>query len=212
MAKRNPLENIHWLGHSAFRIETPDGVIVYIDPFHLKKSLPKADLILCTHEHHDHCSPQDIEKISSSGTVIAGPPGVAAKLSPKKVMTARPYEIFSAQGLMVEPVPAYNLEKPYHTKDMGHVGYVFCVDGVRIYHAGDTDFIPEMRMLKTDVALLPVGGTYTMDASEAAKAAAVIKPAVAVPMHYGSHVGRREYGEDFRKISIAPVELLPEEE
>jgi len=211
MGKNNPLENIHWLGHSSFRIETPDGVIIYIDPFKLKSALPKADLIICTHEHHDHCSPQDIEKISSQNTVIAGPPEVAAKLAPKKVLEAKPYEIFSSQGVMVEPVPAYNLDKPYHPRHLGHVGYVICAGGLRIYHAGDTDLIPEMRSIKADVALLPVGGTYTMDAADAAKAAAIIKPLVAVPMHYGSHVGKREYGEEFKKLSIVPAEVLPEE-
>ncbi|HOX23949.1 MAG TPA: MBL fold metallo-hydrolase, partial [Elusimicrobiales bacterium] len=176
MGKNNLLANIHWLGHSAFRIETAEGIIIYIDPFHLKKNLPKADLILCTHEHHDHCSPEDIEKITSLRTELAGPPGVESKLAPKKVLPAKPFRIFTAGGIIVEPIPAYNIDKPYHTREMGHVGYLLTVGGIRIYHAGDTDFIPEMRTLKADVALLPIGGTYTMDAAEAAKAAAVIKP------------------------------------
>lgn len=205
------LDNIHWLGHSSFRLDTPEGLIIYIDPFHLPPAVPKADLLLCTHEHHDHCSPQDIEKLVAPETVIIGPRSVAAKLAPRTVKVAQPFTVFSVYGVQVEPVPAYNLDKPYHTREMGHVGYILTLGALRIYHAGDTDLIPEMKTVRADIALLPVGGTYTMDAQEAAKAAALIKPALAIPMHYGSHVGPREAGPEFARLSIVPVSVLAEE-
>ncbi|NLO90824.1 MAG: MBL fold metallo-hydrolase [Elusimicrobia bacterium] len=205
------LDNIHWLGHSSFRIDTPEGLLIYIDPFHLPASVPKADLLLCTHEHHDHCSPQDIDRLSGPDTYIIGPQGVAEKLTPRAVKIAGPFTAFSVYGVKVEPVPAYNIGKPYHSREMGHLGYIITVGNTRIYHAGDTDLIPEMKAIRADIALLPVGGTYTMNPLEAAQAAALIKPALAVPIHYGSHVGPREAGPEFAKLSIVPVKILPEE-
>ena len=177
---------LHWLGQSAFRIDGPP--VVYVDPFRLRDGLPKADIILITHAHADHCSPADVAKIRTAKTVVVGARDVAAKL-PAPVEVIAPGETRTVMGVRIRAVPAYNVGKAYHPAAAGNVGYLIAVGGVTYYHAGDTDFIPEMAGLAPDVALLPVGGTYTMDAAEAARAARAIKPRVAVAMHFGSVVG-----------------------
>lgn len=204
--------NIHWLGHDSFRIDGKRGV-VYIDPYRLKEG-PKADLILITHEHADHASPVDVEKIRKSDTVIVAPAAAAAKLS-GAVTTVAPGDELTVKGVAIRAVPAYNLNKfrspgvPYHPREAGYVGYVVAVDGVRIYHAGDTDHIPEMAGLAPDVALLPVSGIYVMTAEEAAAAAAAIGPKAAVPMHVGEGIGALEDAARFKATAAVPVVVLP---
>jgi len=185
---------IHWFGQSAFRLDGPP--VVYVDPFRLPDGVPKADLILITHDHFDHCSPKDVARLRGPKTVVVGPAEVAAKL-PAPVVVIAPGESRTVQGVVVKAVRAYNTDKPYHPKGDGKVGFVVTVGGVTVYHAGDTDLIPEMTGLAPDVALLPVGGTYTMTADEAAKAALAIRPRVAIPMHYGSVVGSAADGARF---------------
>jgi L-ascorbate metabolism protein UlaG (beta-lactamase superfamily) len=192
------LNNIHWIGHSSFRIDGPDDIKIYLDPYKLK-SFARADLILITHDHSDHCSPEDINRLCGPQTIIAGPASIAAGLS-RPVRILSPGKTLEAAGVSVEAVPAYNPAKQFHPKSSGNLGYIVTVNGVRIYHAGDTDYIPEMRDIKADIALLPVGGTYTMDAAEAAQAAAVIKPKIAVPMHWGTVVGSIADAEQFKKL------------
>lgn len=201
-------QNIFWLGHDSFRM-TDEKHIIYIDPWKLAPGTEKADVILVTHGHHDHLSKNDIAAISKSNTVIVGPPSVAEQLGPKTVV-ATAGATLNVAGLDIEVVPAYNLNKKFHPKSAGGVGYVLTLDGKRIYHAGDTDLIPEMEELKVDIALLPVSGTYVMTAEEAASAANLIKPSLAIPMHYGDPevVGTRQDAEQFKKLAKVPVEIL----
>ena len=187
-------ENIHWLGHDTFKI-TAGEKIIYTDPFKIKRK-DKADVILITHEHSDHCSPEDVKKIQGTDTVIVATPDCAVKLSGniKKIKVG---DKLSVSGIDIEAVPAYNTNKQFHTKDKGWVGYIFTVEGQRIYIAGDTDYIPEMKTFKADIALLPVSGTYVMTSVEAVKAALDIKPKIAIPMHYGSIVGSEDDAKKF---------------
>lgn len=199
------VENIHWLGHDSFRLE--GEVTIYIDPWKLPPNSPKADIILITHEHYDHCSPEDVAKIQKADTVIVTIPAAARKLK-GEVKTVKPWDKITVKGIEVEAVPAYNINKPFHPKEAGHVGFIVNLGGKRIYHAGDTDFIPEMKGLKVDIALLPVSGTYVMTADEAARAADAIKPEVAIPMHYGEIVGSEKDAERFKELTSVQVVIL----
>jgi L-ascorbate metabolism protein UlaG (beta-lactamase superfamily) len=194
------VDRLCWLGHDSFLLEGPP--IIYFDPWKLgQETLPTADLVLVSHEHHDHCSPEDVKKVSGPETVIVASIGAEAKLPGACVL--RPGEHLSAAGVEIEAVPAYNVNKfrspgvPFHPKEADHVGYIVTVKGVRLYFAGDTDFIPEMADFSCDVALLPVSGKYVMTAEEAAEAAQAIGPEIVVPMHYGSGIGTGEDGERF---------------
>ncbi len=198
------LQNIHWLGHDTFKIAAGEKII-YTDPFKIKKK-DRADIILITHEHFDHCSPDDVKKIEGDGTVIVATADCAKKLS-GDVRTVKPGDKITVNGIDIEAVPAYNTNKQFHTKDKGWVGYIFTVKGQRIYLAGDTDYIPEMKTFEVDIALLPVSGTYVMTADEAVKAAIDINPKTAVPMHYGSIVGTEGDAERFAKKLRGKVEV-----
>ncbi len=201
----NLLEGITWLGHASFRIEAPEGVI-YIDPWKLKDGVP-ADLILISHGHHDHFSTEDLQMILKADTAIVSVAEVTAQLQ-GDVTTVTAGETVIVKGVQIEVVSAYNPQKEFHPQAAGGVGFIITAGGRRIYHAGDTDAIPEMADITTDVALLPVGGKYTMDASEAAQAANLIQPAVAVPMHWGDVAGTRADAEAFRDQCQVPVEIL----
>lgn len=190
------MEHIHWIGHAAFKIKTDQTI--YIDPYRIRAADDKADVILVTHNHGDHLSPGDIAKIAKPETRIIAPPSCARQLK-GKVALIKKGEKLDLGGVTVEAVPAYNLGKPYHPPTGDNVGYILTVGGTRIYHAGDTDFIPEMKTLKVDIALLPCGGTYTMTAREAAEAADTIGAAKAIPMHWGVVVGSRTDAEEFAK-------------
>jgi L-ascorbate metabolism protein UlaG (beta-lactamase superfamily) len=167
-----PMEttHIHWLAHSAFRIE--DGSTqIYFDPFKLPANLPKADIVFITHAHYDHFSVEDIARIKKDSTIIVATKDVTSKIG-KGTVTVVPGQNYTVGTLKVMTVPAYNLGKKFHPKGNNWVGYIITLsNGQKIYHAGDTDFIPEMRKVITDIALLPCGGTYTMTAQQAAAAA-----------------------------------------
>ena len=199
------LENITWLGHAGFKIKGEKTV--YIDPFKINDNEP-ADIIIITHEHFDHLSPEDIKKIQTGRTIIVTTPDCYSKVS-GNVKTISPGQTLNVDGIKIEAVPAYNSNKNFHPKQNGWMGVIVTINGKRIYHAGDTDNIPEMSALKNiDVALLPVSGTYVMTSEEAADAANKIMPKVAVPMHYGSIVGTKADAEKFRKLAKCRVEIL----
>ena len=197
------IKNIHWLGHDTFKFVGEK--VIYTDPFKIKKK-DTADFILITHEHFDHCSPEDVKKIQGPNTVIVATSDCAQKLS-GKVKVVKPGDKMNVEGIEIEAVPAYNTNKQFHTKDKGWVGYIFTVQGQRIYIAGDTDYIPEMKNFKVDIALLPVSGTYVMTADEAVKAALDMKPKVAIPMHYGSIVGSEKDAKRFADSLKGKIEV-----
>ena len=209
---------INHFEHSAFQIKAGDRVI-YFDPYNLKDSqiLP-ADFVFITHEHFDHCSKKDIEKIASLKTIIVASEDCAGQLKGlrvKEIVFVGGSESLEWENLLLEAVPAYNIDKfrsagvCYHPQNNGQVGYVLEIGGVRVYHAGDTDKIPEMADLRDiNIALLPVSGTYVMTWQEAAEAVKLIKPKLAIPMHYGSIVGSKEDAEKFKEKAECPVEII----
>lgn len=208
---------IQRLAHACFNIKNQQ--VIYIDPFKITDSdAEKADLIFCSHEHFDHCSPEDIAKLIKSDTVLITIPLGKEKvetLGISEVKYVKPGDVMEIEGVKIEVVPAYNINKfrspgvPYHPPADNKVGFVLEVDGIRIYHAGDTDNIPEMKNLKNiDIALLPVSGTYVMTAEEAMEAARVIKPKLVIPMHYGEIVGTIEDAKRFKELSPVPVEII----
>ncbi len=178
---------VKWLAHAGFQIRG-GGKVIYVDLEKYGEPTEKADLILVTHSHSDHFDPAKIERVSKEGTVIVAPEDCVSRIS-GNVKTLKPGEETTVNGVRIRAVDAYNVKRfrspgnPYHPKDFG-VGYLITVEGKTIYHAGDTDFIHEMRELgHVDMALLPSGDTYTMDNIEAAEAAIAINPEAAMPMH-----------------------------
>ena len=202
------MEKIHWLGHSSFRIDAEKTI--YLDPWKLKSGASKADIILITHDHYDHCSPSDVAAIQKEASEI-----VCGKESLEKfsgsLHSAKPGASFKFGEIKIEAVRAYNVDKKFHPRKNDWVGYIITIGGVRIYHAGDTDFIPEMKDIKCDIALLPVSGTYVMTAEEAVKAVALLKPKFAVPIHWGEIVGSLKDAEYFKKNASCEVRILKAE-
>jgi len=197
------LKKIVWLGHDGFRIDA--SKTVYIDPYQISDG-PEADLILITHDHFDHCSPDDVAKVQHSGSVIVTEKDSAAKLS-GDVRVVKVGETRSIDNVQIEAVAAYNTNKDFHPKSKGWLGFIVEIDGVKVYHAGDTDFIPEMKDFDVDIALLPVSGTYVMTADEAVEAALAINPKIAIPMHYGAIVGGENDATKFKQALEGKVEV-----
>ena len=198
------VKDIHWLGHDTFKIVGEK--VIYTDPFNIKKK-DTADIILITHEHFDHCSPGDVKALQGPKTVIVATPDCAKKLS-GNIKTVRAGDKITVEGIEIEAVPSYNTNKNFHPKDNEWVGYIFTVQGQRIYLAGDTDYIPEMKNFKVDIALLPVSGTYVMTAQEAVNAALDINPRIAIPMHYDSIVGTKDDAKTFADGLKGKIEVV----
>ncbi|HPC36659.1 MAG TPA: MBL fold metallo-hydrolase [Candidatus Marinimicrobia bacterium] len=200
----NLLDNLIWLGHSSFRISGQK--VIYIDPFQIEVGTP-ADLILITHDHYDHFDKNSIAKIKKNDTVIVAPAGVCRQIS-GDTRPVRPGDQMNFDLVTIKAVPAYNIGKKFHPRENQYVGYLIQANDLTYYHAGDTDLIPEMKDIHTDVALLPIGGTYTMNAVEAAQATKEIHPQVAVPMHWGTLSGSRADAEKFAQLADCQVVIL----
>jgi L-ascorbate metabolism protein UlaG (beta-lactamase superfamily) len=193
---------VSWLGHDGFRVSGSKNI--YIDPYQIEpRDKPPADYLLITHSHYDHLSIPDIEHLITPNTTVICPPDCSSKLTKfkmRQLKTMEPGDVFEEDGLRVVAVPAYNIGKKFHPRENDWLGYVLTLDEVVIYHTGDSDFIPEMSEIECNIALLPVSGTYVMDAETAAQAAAAIKPDVVVPMHWGNLIGTLEDVERFKKL------------
>jgi L-ascorbate metabolism protein UlaG (beta-lactamase superfamily) len=196
---------VQWLGHASFRIG--DGTVIYIDPWKCKQGPKDGRVILISHAHYDHYSPKDIESVSAAGAEIFSTSDVILKLGRGKIL--RPGQSARPAGCLVTAVAAYNPAKQYHPKDNEWVGFIVEIDGKRIYYAGDTDLTPELAAVKNiDLALVPVGGTYTMNPEEAADAVGRITPAGAIPYHWGTIVGDRRDAEQFSDHAGCSVTIL----
>ncbi len=194
-------ENIEVFRHNSIRIRDRLGAI-YIDPFRMDTSPKDAAFIFITHDHYDHFSPEDIAKAAGDNTILVVPEKMEGKAQEaaglvSSIVTVKPGAYREIGGLEVETVPAYNSLKPFHPKGAGWVGYILKVDGKRIYIAGDTDATKEARAVKCDIALVPIGGTYTMDAKKAAELVNELRPEVAIPVHYGEIIGKESDGRVF---------------
>lgn len=203
------LEDIQVLCHSSIKISK--GKVIYIDPFKIDENYNDADIIFITHDHYDHYSEEDIDKVKKDDTVIIVPEELLTKVLRKGfrqdyIITVVPNQKYMVEGIEFETVSAYNTNKQFHPKENEWVGYIIEIKGIRYYIAGDTDITEENKKVKCDVALVPVGGTYTMDFKEAAYLINEIKPKIAVPIHYGSVVGTKQDAIDFSKLVHPEIE------
>lgn len=192
-------DNISINAHSSIRIT--GSKVLYFDPFLIEDTPHDADIILITHDHHDHLDPASINKVSNEHTIFIGPESIKKSLrkpaGERPTYFLQPGEEMDLAAISVRAVPAYNRLKPFHPKHNHWVGYVVTMDGIRYYIAGDTDAVKDLYDIQCDIALVPVGGTYTMTAQEAARLVNQIQPKIAVPTHYGSIVGNMEDGDNF---------------
>lgn len=198
---------IEWLGHDAFRL-TGERV-VYIDPYKIEPG-PTADLILITHDHFDHFVQADIDKVKGKDTTIVVPEMLAGRVN-GSLQVIRRGDKLTIKDVPIEVVPAYNLHpdrQKFHPNQYGGVGYILTLRGKRIYHTGDTDAIPEMQDIKCDIMLVPVSGTYVCTPDEAIQAVKMVKPGMAIPMHWDSIVGTWTEANEFKQKAGVPVEIL----
>lgn len=195
------LDSIEVLTQSSIRIG--GDKVIYIDPLQIQKEDHDADMVLITHDHWDHFSPEDLQKVVNADTVLVVPELLEDRcrdlFKDNRVVVVKPDQKLSECGTDIETIPAYNNHKPFHPKKKGWVGYILTIGDTRVYIAGDTDATPDNRKVKCDIALVPIGGTYTMTAKKAAELINRIRPAVAIPIHYGNIVGKPEDAEVFQK-------------
>ena len=194
------LEGVEVLNHSSIKINKTK--VIYIDPYKVYKAYNDADLIFITHNHYDHYSEEDIDKVKKESTYYIVPKDLQNNLinrgiKQENIVLVKPNEIYTIDGIKFSTVPAYNINKNFHPKENNWVGFIIEIEGNRYYIAGDTDLNQDNIKVKCDVAFVPVGGTYTMDYKEAAELTNQIKPKVAVPIHYGSIVGTKQDAINF---------------
>ncbi|MDE1854830.1 MAG: MBL fold metallo-hydrolase [Candidatus Micrarchaeota archaeon] len=192
---------LKWIEHAGFLLEI-GGKKVYIDPFRIRGKLPKADIVFITHTHFDHLNEEALGKISDSRTRFVAPRETAGKLSGRNVLEVEPNRDYEIEGIKFHTVPAYNTDKEFHPKVNGWVGYIIDADGTKVYHPGDTDETEELKKVRADIALLPIGGHYVMNVEEAIDAAGHIKAKLFIPMHYRALLGpegSKKAEEEFRK-------------
>jgi L-ascorbate metabolism protein UlaG (beta-lactamase superfamily) len=179
----------------------------------LKDTPHDADYVFITHSHFDHFSLDDIRKVINSGTILVVPAKMeddARELSTevKSIIPLKPGLYKELSGLEVETIPAYNTVKPFHPRRAEWLGYILRIDGKRVYIAGDTGATKEAKQVRCDIALVPVGGTYTMDVKRAAELVNIIRPEYAIPTHYGSIVGKKTDGKAFAELVSSPVKVI----
>lgn len=203
------LERFTWFKQSGY-LWKDEGLALYIDPWEVPADAPPADLLFITHAHFDHFSPDDIERIRRDSTRIFAPHDVAAEIA-GDVTPVAPGDTVEALGVRAQAVPAYNVAEvrlDFHPQANRWVGYVFTMGGADYYHAGDTDHLGELEGVRADVAFVPIGGTYTMDVTEAAGFVKVLEPKLAVPMHYGHVDGVGVRGDALRfRDAAEPVQV-----
>jgi L-ascorbate metabolism protein UlaG (beta-lactamase superfamily) len=212
MTAEDMVKNIHWLGQAAVRIDAEGGKAVYIDPYQIKGT-GKADIVLITHAHSDHLSINDINRVIKEDTVFVAPPDCAAKIKAgikKDVIVIAPGDTKIIKGINIEAVPAYNITKAQnHPKSNKWAGYIISTNGIRIYHAGDTERIPEMKNFNVDIAMLPLGQTYTMNSvKDAADAVLDTKAKIAIPIHFGMYEGTKKDAETFAGLLKGKVTVV----
>ncbi len=196
--------NIEINCHSSIKII--GDKIIYVDPFRIKENKNDADIIFITHDHYDHYSLEDIEKVKKQNTIIVMPEHLERKDDLKDAVIVMPNKKYQVEGINVETIPSYNINKPYHPKENNWVGYILNNEGKRIYIPGDTDITEENMKIQCDILFVPIGGTYTMNYKEGAKLTNIIKPEISIPVHYGEIVGRKEDAKEFKKLLEKDIE------
>ena len=197
------LEGIQVLCHSSIHMKR--DMTIYFDPFQINHDYNDADILLITHDHYDHYSEEDIDRVVKKDTIIVAPMDLKEKLlnhgfQIEQIVLVEPNQNYQIKGIEVHTIPAYNTNKAFHKKEYGWVGYLIMLDGITYYIAGDTDITEENLQVRCDVAFVPVGGTYTMTYEEGARLVNQIHPKIAVPIHYGSIVGTKEDGKKFSEL------------
>ena len=218
MFKFNGIE-INWHGHDTFTIFGNKKIC--IDPYKLKKPI-QADIILISHNHFDHLSIGDLHMVADNKSIIISPTECVDQISTiphKEIISIMPYEEITVCDIKIKAMPAYNIDKinpdtqkPFHPKVDNKIGFIINIKNVLVYHTGDSDLIPEMNHVKTDILLIPVSGTYVMTVQEAVLAIEKIKPKIAIPMHYGTIVGSMSDAYDLKKMTkLCEVKILTKE-
>ncbi len=185
--------------------------VIYFDPFRITENRNDADIIFVTHEHFDHFSPEDIQKVRKADTIFVAPKSMETQMlnaGCSNLILLTPNETTTVRNIPVKTIPAYNLLKPFHPKKNGWLGYLITVNGQRIYVSGDMDATKEAKSVVCDIALIPIGGTYTMNYKESAEYINIIKPKTAIPTHYGTIVGKASDGESFKKLVSPEIQVI----